>query len=251
MSAALNRLLEGLPWGRGIRVLAEDASGMVALSKPAGVLSHPNTAAASDRAILTAEFDAKGDCYVVPELPEGRFWLLNRLDSATSGVILGAVREATAQSGWQAFRQRRVSKRYVAQVFGHPSPGEQTWRDRLGVEKRGGRIRTSSRGALPSECRMKPLDGGTVGDLEVSLIQLEPRTGRSHQLRVQCARRHLPIVGDQTYGDFARNRAWTRLTGSKRLYLHACAVSFSYEVDGRRHEFSASAPIPPEFQDWA
>lgn len=251
MSTASSRLLEGLPWGRGVRVLAVDPAGVVALAKPVGVLSHPNSAADAGRALLPAEFDAEADGYVVPELPEGRFWLLNRLDSATSGVILGAIRQATAQAGWRAFRQRRVRKRYVALVFGHPSPGEQTWRDRLGVQKQGGRIRTSGKGALPSESRMKPLDRGTVGDLEVSLLQLEPRTGRSHQLRVQCARRHLPIVGDQTYGDFARNRAWSRLTGNKRLYLHACEVSFTYEVDGRKQEFSASAPVPPEFRDWA
>ena len=82
----------------------------------------------------------------------------------------------------------------------------------------------------------------------LTLIRLEPRTGRSHQLRVQCANRGLPIVGDQTYGDFARNRAFTRLARTKRLFLHSSETSFEYDFDGRRTSFSAVAPLPAEFE---
>jgi 23S rRNA-/tRNA-specific pseudouridylate synthase len=85
-------------------------------------------------------------------------------------------------------------------------------------------------------------------ELRLTLIQLEPRTGRSHQLRVQCARRNLPIVGDQTYGDFARNRAFAKSTGSKRLFLHSITTEFNYEYRGARQVFSATAPLPEEFE---
>jgi 23S rRNA-/tRNA-specific pseudouridylate synthase len=80
-----------------------------------------------------------------------------------------------------------------------------------------------------------------------SLVKLEPRTGRSHQLRVQCAKRGLPIVGDQTYGDFGLNRAFAKATGQKRLFLHSLETSFSYEFAGRTHSFKAMAPLPREF----
>ena len=51
-------------------------------------------------------------------------------------------------------------------------------------------------------------------------MRLEPRTGRSHQLRVQCAKRRLPIVGDQTYGDFGLNREFAKATKSKPMTNH-------------------------------
>ena len=54
-----------------------------------------------------------------------------------------------------------------------------------------------------------------------ALLELQPKTGRTHQLRIQCANRGFPIVGDQTYGDFQKNRF---LRGSL-LCLHAEAIS--------------------------
>jgi 23S rRNA-/tRNA-specific pseudouridylate synthase len=84
--------------------------------------------------------------------------------------------------------------------------------------------------------------------MRLSLITLEPQTGRSHQLRVQCAKRGLPIVGDQTYGNFGANRAFVRAGGSKRMFLHSLGVSLDYEFAGRVHAFSAQAPLPAEFE---
>jgi tRNA pseudouridine65 synthase len=79
------------------------------------------------------------------------------------------------------------------------------------------------------------------------LIELTPRTGRSHQLRVQCAHRRLPIVGDATYGDFGGNRALAKETGVKRLCLHSHETRFDYEHEGRAVKFVATAPTPAEF----
>ena len=87
-----------------------------------------------------------------------------------------------------------------------------------------------------------------VGAGALAMIQLEPRTGRSHQLRVQCAKRHLPIVGDATYGDFEHNRAFAKRTGEKRLFLHSLATKFEYEWKGKTFAFSAKAEVPEEFR---
>jgi 23S rRNA-/tRNA-specific pseudouridylate synthase len=90
---------------------------------------------------------------------------------------------------------------------------------------------------------------GTVQPL--ALIALEPRTGRSHQLRVQCAKRHLPIVGDATYGDFGANRAFAKATGEKRLFLHSLETRFEYVIGTKTFSFSAKAELPKEFsQAW-
>lgn len=246
MKGQADQILAALPLGRGVEVVARDAQGLIAFAKPAGLLSHPNTAAEQPRSLLNAAYSFEEEAYIVPELPHRRLWLLNRLDSATSGVLLTATSAALASAIRAHFKAKRVHKVYQALVFGRPVPPEQLWRDRLAVEKKGGQIRTSAAGNVMSESAMRLIRAGR-GEPRVCLIQLEPRTGRSHQLRVQCAKRHLPIVGDQTYGDFPRNRDLAKRTGEKRLFLHSLATEFEYEFGGKRHAFAASAPLPPEF----
>lgn len=242
-----------LPLGRGVTLIAHDANGLAAFDKPAGVLSHPNRPADEPRSLLTARYVLEGEYFewnaVTDRSSEPRrLWLLNRLDSATSGVILAAASAELATEIRAQFKRKQVRKIYHALVFGAPRQSGELWRDRLAVEKRGGQIRTAAHaGNVPAESGMSLV---RVGEREprVSLIQLEPRTGRSHQLRVQCAKRALPIVGDQTYGDFARNRAFAKLSGTKRLFLHSAETSFEYKFGGRSQSFSARAPLPAEFE---
>jgi 23S rRNA-/tRNA-specific pseudouridylate synthase len=118
------------------------------------------------------------------------------------------------------------------------------------VEKRAGKIRTVAHaGHVPAESQMQVVRVKRT-EPRLTLIRLEPRTGRSHQLRVQCAKSHLPIIGDQTYGDFARNREFAKLTGTKRLFLHSLETSFTYEWQGKTFSFSAKAKQPPEFEQF-
>jgi 23S rRNA-/tRNA-specific pseudouridylate synthase len=220
---------------------------VAAFAKPFGVLSHPNKPGDEPRSLLNAPYVLDGEYFELgPSEAPRRLWLLNRLDSATSGVILAASDGALAEVIRAQFRQKQIRKAYLALVFGKPQKQADLWRDRLAVEKRGGRIRTSA-GTIPAESRMSVVRMGASGT-SVSLIRLEPMTGRSHQLRVQCARRGLPIAGDQTYGDFARNREWARQSGTKRMFLHSLETRFDYEFAGRTHTFAARAPLPPEFE---
>lgn len=242
----------GLPLGRGVTLIARDENGLAALAKPAGVLSHPNEPGDERRSLLTARYVMDGEFFewAGPGDTKHRLWLLNRLDSATSGVILVAASAELAAEIRAHFKRKQVRKVYQALVFGVPRPAKELWRDRLAVEKRGGQIRTAAHaGHVPAESHMTLVRAGS-GEPRVSLIQLEPRTGRSHQLRVQCAKRHLPIVGDQTYGDFPRNRAFAKSAGTKRLFLHSLETAFDYEFRGRRHAFSARAPLPAEFEQF-
>ncbi len=240
-----------LPLGRGVQLVTHDVSGLAALAKPAGVLSHPNTPADVPRSLLQARYDPQAEAYewTGDDRVPRRLHLLNRLDSATSGVILASADGELAREIRALFKRKQVQKIYVALVFGHPSGAHQLWRDRLAVEKRGARIRTETGGNVPAECRMTVARAGRR-EAGVTLLRLEPHTGRSHQLRVQCARRRLPIVGDQTYGDFPRNREFARRAGTKRLFLHSLETAFDYEFQGRKRHFAAQAPLPPEFEAW-
>jgi 23S rRNA pseudouridine955/2504/2580 synthase len=248
VSASSAEYWEKLPLGREVRLLAQDENGVAAFVKPAGVLSHPNGPRDEPRSLLTCAYDHQQECFVWrdPTGADNRLWLLNRLDSATSGVILAASREAVALTIKQQFARRQVRKIYQALVFGVPRVPRQIWRDRLAVEKRDGIIRTGTAGPITAVAHFTVLRRAP-GPPPLALVQLDPKTGRSHQLRVQCARRGLPIVGDQTYGDFRLNREFARATGCRRLFLHSLETRFNYELNRRTHAFAATAPLPDEF----
>ena len=249
MSGAAEDFWADVPFGPGVTRAASDANGLAALDKPAGVLSHPNGPRDEARSLVRARYDREGECFEWPGAGGGsrRLWLVNRLDSATSGLIIAAADESLACEVRAQFKRRGVRKVYQALVFGKPRQPSETWRDILEVRKLGGRIRTvAGAGHLPAESRMTLVRTGT-GAIRISLIRLEPHTGRSHQLRVQCAKRGLPIVGDRTYGDFAANRGFARGGGPARMFLHSQEIAFDYAFGGRTCSFAATAPLPPEF----
>lgn len=250
MSAVADSFWRDLPLGREVTVLTHDPNGLAALNKAAGVLSHPNVPGDEPKSLLNARYQTEGEYFEwdAAGVPT-RLWLLNRLDSATSGVILVCTDEALAAAVRLHFRHKRVHKIYNAVVFGRPQSPNQVWRDRLAVEKRGGQIRTAATGHISAESRMMILRSGFGAGQGRTLIKLEPLTGRSHQLRVQCAKRQLPIIGDQTYGDFARNREFAKASGNKRLFLHSLETLFDYEYAGRIWHFAAKSPLPADFTE--
>ena len=249
MSPTADDFWSDVPFGPGVARVALDPNGLAALDKPEGVLSHPNAPRDEGRSLLRARYDEEEECFEWPG-PGGarRLWLINRLDSATSGLILAATGAALAREVRAQFQKRQVRKTYVALVFGKPIQAAEAWRDVLDVRKQGGRIRTAAgAGNLPAVCAMA-LINSSPPPMRTSLIRLEPQTGRSHQLRVQCAKRGLPIVGDKTYGNFGANRQFAKAGGAKRMFLHSLAVAFDYSLGGAKFTFSAAAALPPEFE---
>jgi 23S rRNA-/tRNA-specific pseudouridylate synthase len=234
-----------------VEVIAAHPCGLAALAKPDGLLSHPNRPGEEARSLVAAGYDEAARCFTWLDASgqPRRVWLLHRLDSATSGVVLVAAREEVARAVRAAFEQRAVRKRYLALVFGHPRARSALWRDAMDVERSEGRVRAADTGRLEAETAMRCLRL-VPGPPAMAMIGLEPRTGRTHQLRHQCARRHLPIVGDQTYGDFKANREFARRAGTDRLFLHASSVAMKITVAGAVVKFSAEAPAPPEFAAW-
>lgn len=255
-------LAETLPLGRGVRVIAASAAGVFALEKPAGTLTHPNAAGAGTpkNALFAADYSLKNECYScrVPGGKIRKIFVLNRLDSPTSGVVLAATDERAAAAARAAFAAGTVKKIYAAVVRGSVVPAQGVWTDFLRRGRgRDGALRVEvvggkARGALFAETRYSveatgTLALGNVGAAAGTLLRLEPKTGRTHQLRVQCAARRFPIFGDKTYGDFRLNARAAGGALRDRLFLHAAFTEIAFPLRGERIVFSAASPLPEEF----
>lgn len=245
--------LHALPLGAGVRIAAAHDCGLVAVAKPCGVKAHPNEPGRIDpQALLLAPYDPVDEAYVLPagNRSGGRVWLLNRLDSPTSGLVLLATDQAIAMQVREAFATRRVGKVYHAVVLGVPQNPTAIWRDTLerkAVMESLGHGTPAGRAETEAETHMKVVMAGK-GSVPCTLVRLEPKTGRFHQLRLQCARRKLPIAGDATHGDFAINREIKAKLGIDRLCLHASEVHLRLDVRGRTVPLEAKLPLPREFK---
>ena len=83
-----------------------------------------------------------------------------------------------------------------------------------------------------------------------TLLRMEAKTGRTHQLRVQSALHGHPILGDKTYGDFAMNKTFAgRDPRFARMFLHCSHTAFRYPWAGGEHKFVAASPLPESFID--
>ena len=211
--------------------LLHECDALLVFNKPAGLLSVPGRGAGKQDCLALRAKQRWPDALVV-----------HRLDMATSGLMLMA-RGATAQRNLSlAFEQRQVHKRYVAVVDGlMPPPGVAAggW----GVielpiivdwPNRPLRIIDAERGK-PSVTRWRVLAHGEVA--RTTRVELEPVTGRSHQLRVHLKAMGHPILGDALYAD-ARVQA-----GAPRLLLHACTLALAHPVNGAPLRFESPAPF--------
>ena len=237
----------GLPLGPGVGVIHRGA--VLALDKPAGLKVHPNRSGRVERALVRAPYDFEREAYVLED--GGFLYLCNRLDSPTSGVVLLARTEEQAQALKTRFARRQVEKTYLAVLKGGPAEGKHTWKDVLRREKREGRLRVRvlperrpNAGGMLAETRVEAVAGLDAGGDRLSLVRLQPVTGRTHQLRAQAAAHGHPILGDKTYGDFALNKRVAKHFGPRRLMLHACEVRFRYDEGGRAAIFHARSPLP-------
>lgn len=227
------------PFGPGVEIVKEGPAGLYALNKPCGVRSQPKEGGKDPQALLTCSYSLKDEAYHIPaDKGGGKVWLLHRLDAGTSGVILVADQEKTAEEVKKAFAEHRVKKTYVALVFGWPKKNEMVWRDRIEVTKEGGKARGKAGTGIWAETKMRVREKFQGKSGPMALLELRPTTGRTHQLRIQCAGRGNPIAGDRTYGDFKKNK------GLKRELLHLHSESVECPLAGG---FFKSYLIHPEY----
>ena len=117
------------------------------------------------------------------------------------------------------------------------------WKDNLKENRANGRIRVT-RGNGPVAITRVSVERFSCGKHGLAMLKMEPLTGRTHQLRVQCAIRGIPIIGDKSYGDFAYNRKIAKSTKTDRLCLHASEIQLQLENKGEIKKIFAESPLP-------
>lgn len=206
---------------RTLPVIYKD-SNVIVINKPSGLLTHSKGALNDE--FTVGEYFKPFSSY---KQETNRPGIVHRLDRDTSGVLIGVLNENTARLLQKQFSDRKVHKTYVAVVDGVPNISKAVIDLPIGRNPK-----------KPSQFRIDPNGKQAQTQYEVlssngklSLVELRPVTGRTHQLRVHMAHIGTPIHGDRIYGG----------KQADRLYLHAASLEITIP-DGQRKLFSAEIP---------
>ncbi len=202
----------------------------MALDKPAGLLIH--------RSPLSTEKDTVVDrlksLYENPPAP------VHRLDRPTSGVLITAYNGETARLIGESFVNGEVKKVYIAIVRGFID--EEGIVD-IALKKDGEGDLQEAQTFYRSLKRLEiPVANNKYESSRYSLVEVEPQTGRFHQIRRHLARIGHPIIGDTSHGDLRHNRLFGEYFDSSRLLLHAKSITFPHPHS--RKIITVEAPIP-------
>ncbi len=211
-------------------ILYEDEH-LLVLNKPSGLAVHAGSGIESGLIELLRAREGQS----------GFLELVHRLDRETSGCLLLAKDRKTLLALHQLLREGQITKRYLALVVG-------CWEKSLRIDAP---LRRTESKIGTSVCVAE--DGSSaITDFKPlqhfqswTLVQAEPLTGRTHQIRVHAAHAGHPIAGDDRYGDWSLNKQ-LKVQGLNRLFLHA--VSISFYLDHLKKDFSFKADLDPILQ---
>jgi 23S rRNA pseudouridine1911/1915/1917 synthase len=217
-------------------ILFED-NHCLAVAKPAPLLTQgvpPGipTLESQVKAYLKDKYHKPGNVYLgIP----------HRLDRPVSGVVLFARNTKAARRLAEQFQQRRVRKVYWAVVEGEVRPESGVWEDwllKVKDESRTERATAETPGARQAVLRYRRLAAGQGW----TLLEIEPETGRMHQIRVQAAARGWPILGDVLYGARQAFGPAAELPRDRVIALHARSLTFLHPI--RFEPLTVTAPVP-------
>ena len=214
-------------------VLFEDQR-MLVLNKPSGVAVHGGSGISHGAIEIMRA--ARPQCRDLS--------LVHRLDRETSGCLVIAKRRSALRALHECFREGRVEKNYLALVQGDWQLGERKIDAPLLVEHRKNGERHVVVNNAGKSARTVFRLSRTYG--QYSLLQCQPETGRTHQIRVHTLHAGHPIAGDDRYGDKEENAEVARL-GLKRLFLHAQSIAFP---DDSGNELHFTAPLPEDLDQF-
>ncbi len=204
---------------------------IIVVDKPAGLTVHPAPGHPSGTLVNAL-------LAIAPELAEARETvrpgIVHRLDKDTSGLLVVARSDRARASLIHQLKQREIHKTYLALVQGVPEPAQGTIEAPVGRHPRNRKRMVVVAGGRDAETRYQ------VREVLASfaLLEVEPVTGRTHQIRVHLAAMGHPVVGDGVYGKRSP------LVG--RQFLHAWRLAFELPSSGRLVEFES--PLPADLR---
>jgi 23S rRNA pseudouridine1911/1915/1917 synthase len=202
---------------------------IIVVDKPAGLTVHPAPGHPSGtlvNALLAACPDLRG---ISGTLRPG---IVHRLDKDTSGLLVVAKNDRAMRALQRQMKERGVHKTYLALVEGVPSPREGTIEAPIGRNPKNRKKMAVVAGGRESNTRYRVRE--EIANGRYTLLEVEPVTGRTHQIRVHMAAVGHPVVGDAVYGhlsDFI-----------DRQFLHAWKLGFGMPLGGREVEFESPLP---------
>jgi 23S rRNA pseudouridine1911/1915/1917 synthase len=227
------------------RIIMEDED-VIVVGKPPGLVVHPG-AGRTSATLMDALVEARPEMVGVGE--PGRWGVVHRLDRDTSGVMVLAKSHRAHESLSAQFKEHSVHRIYLALVRANPGEDHGVVDAPLGRHTKD-RKKISTRTSKPRRAvtRWKVLQrlGG------ITLLEITPETGRTHQIRVHLASIGLPIAGDQVYGKLRKNAAGLNpiqkkaVDVLKRQALHAAVLGFIHPATLRYVEFSS--PLPEDMR---
>lgn len=173
-----------------------------------------------------------------------RVYPVHRLDRPTSGVLLFAKSSEAAQKMGRLFQDHLISKRYLAIVRGFV---EEKGKVDYALQSEKGRERQN---ALTYYLKLNQSEmpfaiGKRYNTARFSLVEVVPKTGRTHQIRKHFSHLRHPIIGDVRHGDVKQNKYFKQELGIERMLLHAQEVSFIHPYTEK--EISINADLEEQF----
>jgi tRNA pseudouridine65 synthase len=217
---------------------------LIAVHKPSGLLVHRS---------MIDRHETRFALQMVRDQIGQRVHAVHRLDKGTSGVLLFALDEDTARQLGQAFETRAVEKTYRAIVRGWPPESgvidHPLARQSDDYEFRPEETRTQPQEALTRYRRLatveldEPVDRYPTS--RYALVELQPDTGRRHQIRRHLKHLSHPIIGDAAYGKGNHNRFFQRRFGCHRLLLACTELRLAHPTSGET--LAIQAPLAEDF----
>ncbi|MEZ5680333.1 MAG: RluA family pseudouridine synthase [Erythrobacter sp.] len=212
-------------------VISQD-KGAIVLNKPPGLATQGGTG-------TTTHVDGLLDAFA-PEEDTPRPRLVHRLDKDTSGVLLIARTPGSAAFFSKRFSGRSAKKVYWALVVGVPEVSQGIIEAPLAKQPGSGgeKMHVDHEGGQPAKTKYRVVD---KAGQKAAWLELEPLTGRTHQLRVHCAAMGTPIVGDGKYGG---KDAFLTGSISRKMHLHARRLIIDNPSGGK---IDVTADLPDHF----
>ncbi len=234
--------IRAVPEDLPLAILYQDDD-LLVVNKPAGMVVHVGAGVKSGTLVNALLHHIERLSSLGGELRPG---IVHRLDKATSGLVVVAKNDFAHRSLADQFKSRIVHKKYILLVHGRVA-GESSEMVRPVGRDPVRRVRMKAGGLRAREARTRYRVLRRFR--QFTLVEAQPLTGRTHQLRVHFSSLGHPIVGDTLYGALARVRMGGREVKTlERNFLHALAIEFTHPHTGQLISFQA--PLPADLEDF-